>query len=203
MRSGAGRGSGAGFRLPGVRWRARFRRDRRRQREHTDRGTPSGPDRGTSVRAGRGIPLGPGDRRMARAQRRTGPPGRARGCTARPQFRRGAHAQPAVRPEQVRLREGRVPLARVHPPVRRPDAGRLAGGRHRQPVPAEGTGHRPLAAAADRVQRGAPLAAGGEGRGGGGRAAADDDQGWATASPRPASWSGNRAGRTGRYSPGA
>src|SRR5262249_25662231 len=78
--------------------------------------------------------------------------------------------------EQVRRRRGRTPVARVPQAVRRPHAGCLAGGRDRQPLPAEGTGHGPLAARADRVQRGAGPAPGGEGRGGGRCAAADDDR---------------------------
>ena len=67
-----------------------------------------------------------------------------------------------------------APVARVPPPVHRPDADRPAGGRRGEPA-AEGVGDRHRPDRADAVQRGSRPAAGGEGRRGRRRPAEDDD----------------------------
>src|SRR5208282_4682366 len=79
---------------------------------------------------------------VAHARRRPGPSIRRGRQAARSQLGRGGRAGAAVRPRQTRRREGRAALARVRPPVQRPDADRAARGRHRQPLPAQqlGTG---------------------------------------------------------------
>ena len=145
--------------------------------------------------------------RVAHAQRRSGPPLRRGGRATRSQLGRSGRSGSAVRPERARRRPVRVPLARLPPPVPRPDADRAARGRHRQPLPAQAARHRHPADPADPVQRGRGPASGGEGHRGRFRPAEDGGHhgqgaaGWpAVGAPRRATGSRrHRRGRCGRY----
>ena len=136
---------------------------------------------------------------VAHAQRRSGPALRRGGRAARSQLGRGSRAGPAVRPERVRRWPGRVPLARVLPPVPRPDAGRAARRRHRQPLPAQAARHGHPADLADAVQRGRGPASGGEGHCGRRRPAEDGDHQGQGEAGRPAGGDPRRAAGSRRH----
>ena len=136
--------------------------------------------------------------RMAHAERRPGPGGGKGRRAVGSQLGRGRLACRAIRAQQVRRRDGGTPVARVPPPVHRPDADRPAGGRRGEPF-AAGVGDRHRPACADAVQRGSRPAAGREGRGGRRRPAEDDDHQGQGDAGRPAAGDSRRATRSRQH----